>query len=206
MSVKFDMIKKAHALNKHQTKMNEAIRKNLTVLAEQHSTTASTLTESVTNVLANLATTTSAGEPFKVMHLDSIASFLAGVETIANALPSSQDELKKQNTLRALAAAAIGPDGNVTYAVTPIAQLGARNQELRSKYVKLVQDYTMSADRGQPDGRSLTMAIRQLQLNIDQAMRQASSSVRQGPQAAASDTRPPAKAGPSQPGSTPVNL
>lgn len=206
MSVKFNMIKKAHVYNKQQLQINKAIHKNLTMIAEQYSTNVTTLTESVTNVLANLATTTSAGEPFKVMHLDSIASFLAGVEAIANALPSSQDEIKKQNTLRALAASAIGPDGHVTYAVTPIAQLGARNQELRNKYVKLVQDYTIGAERGQADGRALTMAIRQLQINIDQAMRQTSSNMQQGPQAAQSDTQPPAKAGPSQPGSTPVNL
>lgn len=182
MDTKFDMVKAAQAARKHNALVVEGIQKS------------GVLVENITSVLANIAMSAEEGKPIDLMNQNSIPSFLAGVDTIANALPHSQEQDKKENTIRVLAAASIGRDGMVTYAVTPIAQLGARKSELRLKYSKLVQAYAQSGD--QQDGKILAQAVRQLQMKIDQAMRVAAAPVQ----------NQPAKAGASQPGSSPVNI
>lgn len=182
MDTKFDMVKTAQAARKHNQLIAEGLEK------------AGVLAENVISVLANIALTAEEGKPIDLMNQSTIPSFLAGVESIANALPHSQEQDKKENTIRVLAAASIGRDGMVTYAVTPIAQLGARKDTLRAKYAKLIQAYAHTGD--QQDGAILAQAVRQLQMKIDQAMRVASAPVQ----------NQPAKAGASQPGSTPVTI
>lgn len=182
----YDMIKKANKARAEIQSMNENVLTNLKTLAESSKQTSQVLAESVTSVLANIASTAQQGGELKLMHLNSIAAFLAGVETLAQRLPNSQDANKTANTLRVLSAVGIGPDGNVTYATTPVAQLGARNEQLLQKYQKLVNDYAQSQSRGEPNGQQLTQATRQLQVAIDRAMRQASGS---GGQQAGSQAR-----------------
>lgn len=182
----YDMIKKANKARAERQMTNENVLTNLKVLAESSKQTSQVLAENVTSVLANIASTAQQGAELKLMHLNSIAAFLAGVETLAQRLPNSQDATKTTNTLRVLAAVGIDPEGHVTYATTPVAQLGARNEQLMQKYQKIVNDYAQSQSRGQPDGKMLTQAARQLQVNIDRAMRQASGS---GGQQAGSEAR-----------------
>lgn len=154
------------------------------------------LPEDVTHILANIASTASAGKPLKIMHLNSIASFLAGVDIIANALPISQDEQRKANTLRVLAAVNVGPDGFITSQAAPIAQLGARNQAKHDYYADLVTQYMNGVESGQPEGQQLIMVAKKLQQQIDQAVRLASP-VAQNRTAAA---------GPSMTGSSPSSI
>lgn len=150
----------------------KTIRENFATLSKEPQV----LAEAVTNVLANIATAADEGEPLKLMHLNSIASFLAGVDTLSTALPNMKDEKKKQTALRVLAAVGIDADGYVTYATTPVAQLGARNADLLAKYTKLVQDYAQSQSRGSPDGKALATTTRGLQQQIDRSMRTAAGS------------------------------
>lgn len=182
MDTKFDMVKTAHAARKHNKLVVEGLQK------------VGVLAENVTSVLANIAVAAEEGKPIDLMNQNSIPSFLAGVEAIANALPHSQEQDKKENTIRVLAAASIGRDGMVTYAVTPIAQLGARKDTLRAKYAQMVNAYAHTGD--ERDGAILAQAVRQLQMKIDQAMRVAAAPVQ----------NQPAKAGASQPGSTPGTI
>lgn len=192
------LIKSANTLRNKQQRIDETIRHNLSVLAKDQDTTGAVLAENVTHILANIASTASEGQPLKLMHLNSIAAFMAGVESIANALPNAQDPQRVQNTLRVLQAASVGKDGFVTTAVAPIAQLGARKADVMSKYDQMVKDYMLGVSRGQPNGSALTQAARQLQTSIDQAMRTAAST--NAPQASA------APAGPSSPGTAPSNV
>lgn len=194
MDTKFKLIKPAATKLRALNLSIQHIQSYIHGLAESQQMEPAALTESVTNLLANIATTAASGQPLKLMHTDSIASFMAGVEAISQSLPVSQDQTKRENTLRVLAAAAVGPDGNVTYAATPIAQLGARKPELRDKYLQLVNAYASSGD--EQAGKALASAARMLQQQIDQAMRQGSQPV----------MNQPAAAGAGQPGSSPANL
>lgn len=176
---KFPKIKQATKTLKEEAIAASNTMQMMVEYAQEGNVTVSELYENVTNILANIATTASEGRPLKLMHLNSIASFMAGVEAIAKALPTTQDEARKQNTLRVLAAAGVQPDGTVSYATTPIAQLGARKQDLQGKYAAMVQDYAQSTARGEPAGMELAQAARMLQTQIDRAMRQATSSGQQ---------------------------
>lgn len=195
MATKFNMIKSANNADRTQLKQQAATYTMMMEYAEEGKISVQELAESVTHILANIATTASSGAPLKLMHLNSIASFMAGVEAIAKALPTTQDEIRKQNTLRVLTAAGVQPDGTVSYAVTPIAQLGARKQDIHGKYSAMVQDYAASTARGEPAGQELAQAARMLQAQIDRAMRQA-----------AAPQNKPAAAGPSMTGSSPSSI
>ena len=196
-TTRLDLIKTANTKRSEQLFQDSTIRNALRFIAEEQNTTAQQLSESVTHLLANIAQTAAAGEPIKLMHLNSVAAFMAGVEAIAKALPNAQDQGKVQTTLRHLHAAKVGPDGFVTTAVAPIAQLGVRKQELMAKYDKMVKDYMLGVSRGQVNGQELSAAAKQLQQSIDQAMRVGQSAA---PQASLAPTRPTA------PGTPPANL
>lgn len=178
-----NLIKTALATGTKAKNEKSAIWRTLTELAEKQNISVQQLSEDVTHILANIASTASEGAPLKLMHLDSVAAFMAGVEAIANALPNSQDVGKVQNTLRYLRAAKIGADGFITTASAPIAQVGVRNSELMSKYNKLVKDYAVGASGGHPSGDQLAAAAKQLQYRIDQAMRAAVSGIQASPAA-----------------------
>lgn len=197
-TTRLSLIKTAAASQTERARTDSSIRSSLRVIAEQADMTSQQLTEAVTHILANIAQTSAEGAPLKLMHLNSIAAFMAGVEAIAKALPNAQDPSKVQNTLRYLQASKVGPDGFVTTATAPIAQLGARKQDLMAKYDKMVKDYALSVSRGQANGQELSSAAKQLQQSIDQAMRVATSTV--APQ------QSPADAGPSTPGVGQSNL
>ncbi len=197
-TTRLDLIKSANSNRSAQLLQTNTIRSTLRIIAEEQDLTAQQLSENVTHILANIAQTTADGAPIKLMHLNSVAAFMAGVEAIAKALPNAQDPGKVQNTLRYLQAAKVGSDGFVTTAVAPIAQLGVRKQELMAKYDKMVKDYALSVSRGQANGQELSAAAKQLQQSIDQAMRVATSTA--APQAST------ASAGPSTPGTAPSGL
>lgn len=197
-TTRLDLIKNANSKRSERLLQDSTIRSTLRVIAEEQDSTAQQLYESVTHILANIAQTSASGAPIKLMHLNSVAAFMAGVEAIAKAMPNAQDPGKVQNTLRYLQAAKVGADGFVTTATAPIAQLGARKQELMAKYDKMVKDYALSVSRGQASGQELAAAAKQLQQSIDQAMRVATST--SAPQASA-----PA-AGPSASGTAPSSL
>jgi hypothetical protein len=175
MDTKFNLIKAANQLDTSVKKTDKIIRSNFQTLAEAEETSAQLLAEGVTHLLSYIANTAAGGKPLKAMHIDSVSAFLAGVEAIATALPKSQDVLRTQNTLRVLAQVGFGPDGELTTAAAPVAQLGARKPDLRDKYAKLVQDYSLSSSKGQPDGSALAQATKKLQVMIDRAMRQATA-------------------------------
>lgn len=196
-TTRLELIKSANSQHNDQLLQTSTIRNALRFIAEEQNTTAQQLSESVTHLLANIAQTTAAGEPIKLMHLSSVAAFMAGVEAIAKALPNAQDPNKVRSTLRHLHAAKVGSDGFVTTAVAPIAQLGVRKQELMAKYDKMVKDYALSVSRGQANGQVLSAAAKQLQLSIDRAMTGAESPASQ-------PTLAPTR--PSAPGTPPANL
>lgn len=197
-TTRLDLIKNANTKRSEQLFKDTTIRSTLRVIAEEQDLPVQQLTEAVTHILANIAQTSASGAPIKLMHLNSVAAFMAGVEAIAKALPNAQDQGKVQNTLRYLQAAKVGSDGFVTTATAPIAQFGARKQDLMAKYDKMVKDYALSVSRGQANGQELSSAAKQLQQSIDQAMRVATSTV--APQ------QSPAAAGPSTPGVGQSNL
>jgi hypothetical protein len=194
MATKFNMIQQATKLHKTNLQESQAIVAYMAVVAEQQQITTEVLAESVTSLLANIAVTVQEGKPIKLMHLNSVAAFMAGVDAMADALPNSQDEEKKQNTLRVLAVAGLGADGFVNMATMPIVNLGARKEDLKAKYMTLIQDYMASQQSGKPNGTALMAATRQLQFAVDRAMRGASS------------PRPIAAAGPSRTGSSPSHM
>lgn len=140
-------------------------------LAEEQKTTGEKLFEAVTHVLANIIATASQGAPIKAMNASSLAGFMAGVETLAMALPKSNEQ-QKANALKVLQAASIGPDGLVTTSVASIAQLGAKKPDLSTKYAGVVNKYLAAANSKTPDaGKELVTVARQLQAAIDRAMR-----------------------------------
>lgn len=178
----FNLHKAIEQLRSSTAKEIEQIRENFNNFGQEKQLNPALLAENVTEVLANIAIAAEEGEPLKLMHLNSIAAFLAGVDTLATKLPSMKDETKKQNVLRVLAAVGIDGEGYVTYATTPVAQLGARDENLLAQYSKLVQDYAQSQSRGRADGKLLAQTTRGLQQKIDKSMRQATANT-QGPQA-----------------------
>lgn len=170
-STSFKMIKQAAKATNTILQENQAMVARLTAIAEQQSITPDALTECVTNLLANIAVTVQEGKPIKLMHLNSVAAFMAGVEAMSEALSTTQDEAKKQKTLRVLAVAGLGEDGFVNMATLPIINIGAQKEALKSKYMTLIQEYMTSQQSGKPNGTALMAATRQLQFAVDRAMR-----------------------------------
>lgn len=169
---------------------SERILETLAEMADLTGTDVNVLGESVTSLLANIAIKAEQGEPLELMHISSIAAFMAGVEAIADALPTASDEEKVQNTLRVLATAAI-EDGTANRATYPIVNLGARKVNRHKSYLRILNDYAASQTRGEPQGEIVMRAARILQMKIDRAV------------VSARRPRPAAAAGPSRPGSAP---
>lgn len=105
-SSKFSLITAAQTIDKQHTQRPHIINANITSLAESYSVKSASVTESVTHILAHLASKIDAGEEIDAMSLKSAADFLSGVEQLATTLPTSPDQQKKANTIRVLAAAA----------------------------------------------------------------------------------------------------
>jgi hypothetical protein len=169
---KFTLLKTANQTAITRLSEETTIRENFTTLAGQHNTDSNLLAESVIDVLANIAAAASTGKEFKAMNIDSTAAFLAGVEKMSQVLPKLQDP-GKGNMLRALTAAGIGKDGFVSTAVAPIAQFGAKDDQLRQKYADLLKSYIASIPSGHPAGDTVVTAVRRLQVSISMAMKSA---------------------------------
>lgn len=166
----FKLINKVNKARHEVQQVTENTHTNLTILAETQNQTADILAENVTQVLADIATAAQQGDELKLMHVDSIAAFMAGVEMLAHQLPEQSPE-KATMTMRVLSAASVDPEGYVTYATTPVVQLGARNEPSMQKFNRMVRTYVQSQTQGRPDGTTLAQAARQLQANIERAMR-----------------------------------
>lgn len=194
MVTKFKMIKEAEELHRAELRENATIIANVIAIADQHNFTPTQLHENATHILANIAMNVEDGQPIKVMHVNSVAAFMAGIEAIANALPDATDERKKQNTLRVLAASGLDEFGQINDSTFPIVNLGARKEKLKAKYQAMIQQYMVTQARGTPRGMELAQEARRLQLSIDRAMRSAAQS------------RSVAPAGPSVAGSSPSHV
>lgn len=166
MATNLKLIKTAQQLLTDQQKQTASINEHFTRIAEDKKMTVQVVSESVLSLLANIAVKAEQKQPIDLMHMNSVAAFLAGVETIALALPSSTDQEKKQNTLRALAVAGLGEDGTINDATFPIINLGARKAALHSQWGQKLKAYTATGE-----GAQLAQAVRQLQMNVDRAMR-----------------------------------
>lgn len=188
------LIKRAVSANKAELTEIQSINSSLQIVAETQKTTYAIVAESVTHILANITNTIEQGKPLQLLHINSLAAFLAGVEAIANALPTSQSEQRVQNTLRVLAVAGLNQYGDINGATIPIVNLGARKEELKAKYLALLQAYLNSQNQGRPNGVQLNTSIRQLRMSVERAMR-SSMQPKSG-----------ANASPSSPGSAPASI
>lgn len=166
MGKTFDIIREAEKLAAAQQQTAANVAAHLSVLSESSKIETTVIAESVLNLLANLAVKAEQGETLNLMHQNSIAAFLAGVETIANALPTATDETKKENTLRALALAGLDSSGMINDATFPIVNLGARKAGLHSQWADKLKQYSSSGE-----GQRLAQELRRLQMSIDRAMR-----------------------------------
>lgn len=167
MATKFKLIPGIHTAQKQE--LTEAVA--ITEAFEQ----TGVLMESVTHVLANIATKAEAGEEIQAASQDSIAAFLAGVEAVADRLPQSQESGKAQSLVRVLNKCAVGQDGYISTDCVPIAEIGAKFPDIRKKYYRVLALYNMSLERGRgAANRSLIRAVRVLQHKIDSAMRSVS--------------------------------
>jgi hypothetical protein len=169
--MKSTLLQAANANLKSQENTSSNIAKQFTIIAESINQSPNLVFENVTHLLANIANTVLNGKPIKLLHLNSVAAFLAGVEAIAKALPVTSDEMKKQNTLRVLATAGLDDSGQINDSTFPIVNIGAKKQDLQSKYADMIKKYASSLTLGQPDGQQLGQAVKQLQFFIDKAMR-----------------------------------
>lgn len=164
MVTKFNLLKTAQLLAHNNATQAELIKENLSYFATQENMDVIKLSESITHVLAGLSQNAASMNP------KSIAFLLAGVEKLASGLASAPDNEKKQNSLRALANAAIKHDKLTqqslpNHSVVTIAQYGAKFPEIADKYMQLVQNPAQ-----------LQQAASKLKQMIDQAMRSAGSS------------------------------
>jgi hypothetical protein len=166
MATPLKLIKTAQKLAEEIHDTNTAIEANIAYVAEQTKLNVKIVTESVLSLLANVAVKAEQGQPIDLMHQNSVAAFLAGVEAIARALPGADDEQKKQNTLRALAVAGLGEDGQINDATFPIINLGARKADLHQQWAQKLKQYVATGE-----GAQLAQTVRQLQMNVDRAMR-----------------------------------
>ncbi len=149
------------------------------------------LEETVSHVLTNIAINAEEGNRFKLMHSQAIVAFMAGVEAIARALPSSTDDEKKNKTIKILSLVGIGPDGLINTAVQPIVDVGLKFPDLMAKYQPLVRNYV--TNNNEQNGMLLANAARKLQMEIHQAIRLSLPQQR----------KPFAQAAPSAPGNPP---
>lgn len=185
------LIATADLMLHEQQQLQQSIKSSFATLAEQAETTPSVLMESVTHVLANIATKLETGQEIDLMHINSVAAFLAGVDVIANALPQTSDQNKRTLTIDVLSKVGLDEYGKINDHTFPIVNVGARNQSLHKKYAEMLKQYTVSAARGAPQGEQAAREVRRLQMNIDKAMRSSSS------------TPSMARTGPSSPGNSP---
>ena len=166
MATQFNLIRTAQKLTEQASSQDAMIKAHLVQIAESKKLDLTTVTESVMSLLANIAVKAEQQQPIELMHQNSVAAFLAGVETIARALPTATDEEKKQNTLRALAVAGLGADGTINDATFPIINLGARKADLHKSWAEKLKQYVATGD-----GTQLAQSVRQLQMSVDRAMR-----------------------------------
>ena len=166
MVTKFKLLNSIHTNTKELLEHSQMVMQRLD---EIH-----VLGEDVTHVLANIATKAGAGEEIQAASAASLASFMAGVELIAQRLPLSSDEHSKKSVLSVMANMQINPDGTITTNVQPVAEYGARkNPQAMKKYETIFTKYEQSLSQGAPDGVQLVQAARRLQVEIDRALRMA---------------------------------
>lgn len=168
----FAAISDANARLVRESTESTNITANMDLIGAHTNTSSSALMETVTALLANIAMKAEQGQPIELMHINSVAAFLAGVEAMTAALPTATDETKRSNTLRVLTTAGLD-GGQVNDATFPIVSLGAHKRERHKAFAQLLQAYVSSLTRGQPDGTAVARAAREIQMKVDRAMRMA---------------------------------
>lgn len=164
MGTKLNLIEQAQEADTKQKAINHVIVESLEQLMF-HSGEVE-LVEHATHVLANIATNAEAGKSPTILSQRSTADFLAGIDRLAQALPIEQDELRREKTLRVLAATKIDKDGKPNLAIVPIIELGAKYPALERKYLSM-----LAAAESSKDYTQLIQAVRYLQMAIDKATR-----------------------------------
>lgn len=111
------------------------------------------LAESVLNILANISNKAGAGEEIQAASAESLAAFMAGVEALANQLPSVENEKTKKSILSIMSNVGINPDGTVTTNIESVAILGKKYPELYKKYIrafKILRTITTASETSRP--------------------------------------------------------
>lgn len=133
------------------------------------------MAESVLHVLANIAAKAEGGQPVEAASAESLASFMAGVEALAQRLPDVRNEKTKRSILSIMSNAGINPDGTVTANVQQVAELGKGQKELYTRYIRAFKMYELSLQRNRPAGQQLARAAKRVQQIVDQAVRVSTS-------------------------------
>lgn len=143
----------------------------LQLMAESIGVTVEQLDESVTHVLANIVNAVDQNQDLKLMSIDSLAAFVAGVEVLSQILPKQQDADKKQRALRVLTAVAVGPDGRITTQAEPIAVLGAKYPDVVERVKQAFRAYVDGIKSGKPaNNTQLLNMLRKMQYDVNRAM------------------------------------
>lgn len=157
-----------HKFNSHET---SNIRYNLKMICERADVTVQQVTEAITHVLANLINTIEQNKPITLLHINSVADLLAGVDALSTALPAATDKTRVANTVRILSNVAVGKDGELNQSAVPIINYGAKATKLRQEYRQMLNAYAKDVESAQSTNHSdLLKQIRLLRQNIDRAM------------------------------------
>lgn len=148
MTTKYSLIKQAHAAQITRHTLTE----NIAYLATTHNITDAVVCESISHVLAGLA------QNPRMMHPNSIAALMAGLEKLSGGLMSSADDAKKQHTMQTLIQANL-KQSLPNNAVVTIAEFGARFPDLVQKYAAIVKS-----------PNELPSALNKLRSTIERAM------------------------------------
>lgn len=164
MATKFNILQNIHTQSKELVEHGTLVTQRLNDLG--------VLMEDVTHVLANIASKAGSGEEIQAASAESLGAFMAGVEALASRLPQSSNENAKKKVISIMANMQINPDGTITTNVQPVAEYGIKtNADKAAKYTSLFRSYENTVSQGNPDGRMLVQAAKQLQIEIDRALR-----------------------------------
>lgn len=164
MVTNFKLLQNIHSQSKEMVEHKNLITQRLNEM--------DVLVEDVTHVLANIATKAGSGEEIQAASAESLGAFMAGVEALAQKLPTTSNEAAKKKVISIMANMQINPDGTITTNVQPVAEYGIRmNASSAAKYSKLFRSYENTISQGNPDGIQLVQAAKRLQQEIDRALR-----------------------------------
>lgn len=175
MATKLKMIQEAQSIHTANNQRTELIISNVTFLAEQANVSTEQLLESVLSVLANFANYVQQGKKvLSLNNINSMAAFLAGIETINTAALNNQIKPAAiPNVIAAYANAKIEPAGGVvSHDVQAIVDVGAKHADLVQKYRDELQQYLSAPNAAREATQNQLLGnIRKLQQFADSAIR-----------------------------------